>query len=96
MTAIVLQMWPGMLCASIVLHLQGRTAQWTCCCTVFPADVCICSCPNACADLGDPSINANAPSSAEKGAGSIAWNVEHKQPEEINGGVWQFGQELGF
>jgi NAD(P)-dependent dehydrogenase (short-subunit alcohol dehydrogenase family) len=38
----------------------------------------------------------NAQYSPEEGAGSIAWNVEHKDPAELNGKFWSFGKELSF
>ncbi len=38
----------------------------------------------------------HAPLSAEEGAGSIAWNVEHKDAAELNGKLWSFGKEGSF
>jgi hypothetical protein len=49
-----------------------------------------------CADLGGGSNHTRAPCSSEEGARSIAWNVEHKQPEEISGRVWRHGKDIGF
>ena len=57
-----------------------------------PESLCIC------ADLGNSgaSETRKPPSSAEDGARSIAWNVEHKQPGDISGRVWRHGQDIGF
>lgn len=50
-----------------------------------------------CAELGgNNEVQSKAPCSAEEGARSIAWNVEHKQPEEISGRVWRHGKDIGF
>ena len=78
----------------IVMRTRGR------------ADMTAVGLPNAsattslwlCADLGNSgsSQSRKPPSSAEEGARSIAWNVEHKQPREINGRVWRHGQDIGF
>lgn len=50
-------------------------------------------CPGWCrTDLG--SGQGQAPSSPQDGARSIAWNVEHKQPADINGKVYRHGEEV--
>lgn len=46
------------------------------------------------ADMGSMRPGKHAPTTAEDGARSIAWNVEHKQPADINGKFYRYGAEV--